>query len=239
MLLLDNGGLYKTTKFAEPRYVGDPVNAVRIFNEKEADELVLLDYRASKLKREPDYAGIRDIAGEAFMPMAYGGGIRSLEQAKKVFDCGFEKVILNSILYENPSLAGEIAAIYGSQAVVASVDVKSGWFGKEQTYAYSGSRKTGKDVISWATQLVNEGVGELIINSIDHDGTWEGYHLPLIDKVSKSVSIPVVALGGAGKTDDLYHAVKAGASAVAAGSMFVFQKKGKGVLISFPTGLSI
>lgn len=234
VLLLNKGGLYKTVKFKDAQYIGDPINSVKIFNEKQADEIILLDYTAGKEKREIDYKKIAEIAGEAFMPMAYGGGIKGFEDAKKVFDCGFEKVVLNSILYSDLSLAQKIASVYGEQAVVGSIDAKKNFLGKYKTYALSGMENTGKNPVDWAKTLQQNGVGEIMLNAIDRDGTWMGYDEELIQVVSAAVSIPVVACGGAGSFADFEKAVQAGASAVAAGSIFVFQKKGMGVLISFP-----
>lgn len=239
VLLLNKGGLYKTVNFKNPKYVGDPINAVKIFNEKEADELLLLDYTASVEKRGPDFTKIAEIAGEAFMPMAYGGGIRSLEEAKKVFDSGFEKVVLNSVLFDNISIVGQIGDIYGAQAVVGCIDIKKNIFGKYKVYSHSGTKSTGKTPLEWAKELEQNGVGEIILNSIDRDGTWDGYLLDTIHEVASKISVPLIACGGAGSIDDFSKAVKAGASAVAAGSMFVFQKKGMGVLISFPTGKAL
>lgn len=235
VLLLSKGGLYKTIKFQKEQYIGDPINAVKIFNEKEADELVLLDYTASKEKRGIDFKKISEIAGEAFMPMAYGGAIQSFDDAKKVFDGGFEKVVLNSVLFSSPRLIEQIADVYGAQAVVGSMDVKKNLFGKYKVYSHSGTKSTGHDPVEWAKTLEQNGVGEIMINSIERDGTWEGYDEALIEKVAHAVSVPVIACGGAGNTEDFIKAVKAGASAVAAGSMFVYQKKGMGVLISFPS----
>ena len=239
VLLLSKGGLYKTIKFKNGRYVGDPINAVKIFNEKEADELLLLDYKASVENRKPDYVKIREIAEEAFMPMAYGGGIKNLEDAKKIFDCGFEKIVLNSILFENISLIEQIANIYGSQSVVGCIDVKKNWFGKYNVYSHSGTKNTDKDPLKWAKEIELKGVGEIILNSIDNDGTWNGYLFDLIKEISNKIDIPMIACGGAGSEEDFRKAVLAGASAVAAGSMFVFQKKEMGVLISFPSSLKI
>lgn len=239
VLLLKDSGLYKTVNFKKPVYVGDPINAVKIFNDKEADELVLLDYNATADGRGIDYKCIEEIAGEAFMPMAYGGGIKSLDDAKRVFDCGYEKVVLNSALFDKPNLVEEIGNIYGAQAVVGSVDYKKNLFGKQKVYAASGTKNTGKEPLGWILQLQQFGVGEVMLNSIDKDGTWSGYDTAYIAKVSEQINVPLIACGGAGSVDDLKSAVKAGASAVAAGSMFVFQKKGKGVLISFPTGVKI
>lgn len=239
VLLLNKGGLYKTINFKNPKYIGDPINSVKIFNEKEADELLLLDYTASVEKRGPDFAKIAEIAGEAFMPMAYGGGIKTLDDAKKVFDSGFEKVVLNSILFDDLSLIEKIGAIYGAQAVAGCIDCKKSLLGGTKSYSYSGTKKSSYTPLQWAKKLEEAGTGEIIINSIDKDGTWNGYAIDVISEVSHSVQIPVIACGGAGSVDDFKQAVSAGASAVAAGSMFVYQKKGMGVLISFPSALQI
>ena len=239
VLLLEKGGLYKTVKFKNPNYVGDPINAVKIFNEKEADELLLLDFRASADKRKIDFNKITEIASEAFMPMAYGGGVTKLDEAKRVFDCCYEKIVLNSVLFENNLLVENIANIYGAQAVVGCMDVKKNFFRKNLVYSHSGKNKTGYTPLEWAAKLEEYGVGEIIINNIDNDGTWEGYNLEIIGEVSAKVKVPVIACGGAGSFDDFRKAVDAGASAVAAGSMFVYQKKGLGVLISFPSSLKL
>lgn len=239
VLLLDKGGLYKTIRFEKPRYVGDPVNTVKIFNEKEADELVVLDFRATLHNRQPDFGKISEIAGEAFMPMAYGGGIRTLDDARRVFDSGYEKVVLNSVLYRDRSLVRRIADIFGSQSVVASIDVRKNWLGRVRAYGRSATRDSGMAPLEWARILEDSGAGEIMLTSVQRDGTWEGYDLPLISEVSQGIGIPLIACGGASGTEDFRMAVAAGASAVAAGSMFVYQKKGMGVLISFSTGLRI
>lgn len=239
VLLLDRGGLYKTVKFGNPVYVGDPINAVRIFSEKETDELILLDYKASKENRAIDFTKIAEIAAEAFMPMSYGGAIRTLDDAKRVFDSGFEKVVLNSVLFNDPDLPGEIASIYGTQAVVGSVDVRRDWLKRSKVYSHSGQRIVIGDPADWVKTLESRGVGEIMLTSVDADGTWSGYQLDMIQKVSAAVSVPVIACGGAGSVTHWQEAVDAGASAVAAGSMFVFQRKGMGVLISFPSNHSL
>jgi imidazole glycerol-phosphate synthase subunit HisF len=236
VLLLKAGGLYKTIRFGKDKYVGDPINTVKIFNEKEADELILLDYNATLEKRGPDLKKIAEIAGEAFMPMAYGGGIGSLDQAKKVFDGGFEKVVLNSVLFNQLTIIEEIGNIYGAQSVVASIDVKATLFGKQKVYSVSGTKKTDLEPVEWAKILESAGAGEIFLNSVDRDGTWEGYDIPLIKAVSAAVGIPVIACGGASGMGDFEKAVReGGASAVAAGSLFVYQRKGMGVLVNFPT----
>lgn len=234
VLLLKDSGLYKTVNFKKPTYVGDPINAVKIFNEKEADEIILLDYNASVDKRGIDFRKIEEISGEAFMPMAYGGGISTLDDAKKVFDSGFEKVVLNSGILNDLKLIDSISEIFGAQAVVGCIDYKKNLFGKVKVYGYSGSKSISIDPVKRAKVLQEHGVGEIMINSIDKDGTWSGYDLDVIKAVTDSVDVPVIACGGAGSVADLQEGVEAGASAVAAGSMFVFQKKGMGVLINFP-----
>jgi cyclase len=240
VLLLKEGGLYKTVRFQKPNYVGDPINTVKIFNEKEADEIVLLDFTASRDKRAINFSRISEIAGEAFMPMAYGGAIRSYEDAVKVFDSGFEKVVLNSVLFTDMELVYRIGRVYGAQAVVGSIDTKKNLFGKYKVFSHSGSRNTGMDPVDWARKLEEAGVGEIMVNAIDRDGTWDGYDTDLLGRVAHAVSVPVIACGGAGNMEDFRKAVASGCSAVAAGSMFVYQKKGMGVLISFPsTGLHV
>lgn len=239
VLLLDKGGLYKTIKFKNASYVGDPINSVKIFNEKEADELVVLGFTASANKTAIDFKKIAEIAGEAFMPMAYGGGIKTLDEAKKVFDAGYEKVVLNSILFRDLSLVEKIGQIYGAQAVVCAIDVKKNIFGKYKVYSDSGTKSTNWSPAEWARELETNGAGEILLNSIEQDGTWGGYDLTITRQVAQAINIPLIACGGAGSTSDLINAVKAGASAVAAGSMFVYQKKGMGVLINFPTGFNI
>lgn len=235
VLLLVKEGLYKTVKFSKPSYIGDPINAVKIFNEKEADELVVLDITASKEKRGPNYSKIAEIAGEAFMPMAYGGGIQTFDDAKKVFDSGYEKIVLNTAAVENPGLIQDVASVYGAQSVVVSIDAKLNWLGKYEVYIKDGSKKIPLSPEQAAERAEASGAGEIFINAIHKDGTWEGFDLKLIQKVSNAVTIPVIACGGASSMNDFKRAVtEGGASAVAAGSMFVYQKKGMGVLISFP-----
>lgn len=239
VLLLKNGGLYKTVNFKKANYVGDPVNTVKIFNEKEADELVVLDFNASVDNRPIDYKKIGEIAGEAFMPMAYGGGIKSLDDAKKVFDAGYEKVVLNSVLFDQQELIEKIGSVYGAQAVVAAIDVKKNFLGKYKVYSHSGTKSASYSPVEWAKKLEQAGAGEILVNNIDQDGSWAGYDVALIGSIAPQINIPLIACGGAGNAGDFKNAVEAGASAVAAGSLFVYQKKGMGVLISFPTGLKI
>ncbi len=234
VLLLRNGGLVKTVKFKDPKYVGDPINAVRIFNEKEVDELVFLDISATPEGRGPDFETLADIASEAFMPMAYGGGISSLDEIKRVFSLGFEKVILNSSAYRSENLIHEAAAVFGSQSVVGCIDVKRSLFGKADVYSASGKNKQPVTLEEHVRRLVGAGAGEILVNSIDRDGTMSGYDLKLISQVAGLVPVPVVACGGARGLDDMSDAVRAGASAVAAGSLFVFYGPHRAVLINYP-----
>ena len=232
-LLLDDGGLVKTIRFKNPRYIGDPINAVRIFNEKEADELLLLDIRASLEGRNPDFHVIEQIVSEAFMPIGYGGGITHIAQIEKLFKVGVEKVVLNTALFTNQQLVIEAVRAFGSQSIVASVDVKRDFFNNYRVYFTSASRKLNEDIRTSLTKIEQMGVGELILNSIDRDGTMKGYDLDLIKMFAQTVNVPVVASGGAGGIQDLVLAISEGASAVAAGSMFVFQGVHRAVLLSY------
>jgi cyclase len=233
-LLLQDGGLVKTRKFKNPKYVGDPVNTIRIFNEKEVDELVVLDIQASKQGREPNYALINEIAGECFMPLCYGGGVRTVEMAARIFDCGVEKICLQTAAFENPGLITKIAKRFGSQAVVLSVDVKQDWLRRMRLY----NAKSGNTAAqAWTDFLrigVESGAGEVIINSVDHDGELDGYNLEIIGQAADIVEVPVIASGGAGTLEDFKAAIAAGASAVAAGAMFVFHGPHRAVLITYP-----
>ncbi len=235
VLLLQKGGLVKSVRFKNNKYVGDPINAVKIFNEKEIDEIVVLDIDATREKRPPAMKKIKEIAGEAFIPLAYGGGITTIEEVKELFYVGVEKVVINHAAISNPRLITEAASLVGSQSIVASIDVKKNLFGKYKVFVRNGTENTGHDPVEFAKKMEETGAGELFLCSIDRDGTYEGYDLDLIRKVSEAVNIPVVACGGAGNIDDFAKAVRHGASAVAAGSMFVFQRPHNAVLISYPS----
>ncbi|MBK9779855.1 MAG: imidazole glycerol phosphate synthase subunit HisF [Anaerolineales bacterium] len=235
-LLLKGQGLVKTVKFKEPKYLGDPINIVRIFNDKEVDELVLLDITATPEKRGPQFDLLKNIASEAFIPLAYGGGIRSMDDVRKLLSLGIEKLIMNTSAVETPSLVREVADHAGSQAAVVSMDVKKGLLGKYEVLTHCGQKKTGLDPVKHAVEMERMGVGEILINSIDRDGTMQGYDLELVRKVADAVSVPVVACGGAGNLSHVSEVIKQGhASAAAAGSIFVFQGPLRGVLISYPT----
>ncbi len=233
-LLLREQGLVKTIKFKDPKYVGDPVNAVRIFNEKEVDELIFLDITATIENRKPNFRMIADIASECFMPFSYGGGIRELEDLKILFSLGVEKVIINSHAALNPDFIRSASSLYGSQSIVVSIDVRKNLVGHYETYILGGRRGTGRGVVDFAKEMEAMGAGEIFLNSIDRDGTGRGYDIDIIRKVSHAISIPLVACGGAGRIEDLAEAVAGGASAVAAGSMFVFHGKHRAVLITYP-----
>lgn len=240
LLLLYNGNLVKTIKFGKFSYIGDPINSVRIFNELEVDELIFLDITASSEKKDPNFNLLHEIANECFMPLSYGGGITSLEQAKKIFDIGFEKISINTSSIENPDLITKIANQYGSQAIIVSLDVKKNLFGKKTIRTFGGKKNTKKNPIDWAIEVENRGAGEILLTSIDNEGTWKGFDIDMIKKITSNVSIPVIAHGGAGNIEHITDAVKnARASAVALGSMVVFQKKGMGVLLNFPDKLNL
>ena len=235
-LLLRNESLVKTVRFGNFTYVGDPANTVRIFNELEVDELLFLDITASLEKRRPNLKVLAGIANECFMPLGYGGGIQSLDHAKAVFDIGFEKVAINTHAAANPALIGDIARHYGSQAVIVSIDVKLSVFGAQTVRTLGGKRNTQRDPIAWVKEVEQMGAGEILLTSINQEGTWEGFDLELVKRVTDAVSIPVIAHGGAGSIEHIRQVVKdAHASAVALGSMVVFQKQGKGVLVNYPS----
>lgn len=236
ILLIQNGGLVKSIKFKNHVYVGDPINAVKIFNEKEVDEIVILDISASKEKRSPNISQISEIAGEAFMPLSYGGGITTLEEVKDILYQGVEKVILNTSALERLDLITQIANQFGSQSAVVSIDVKKDWLGKYKVYRNNGKKKTTLSPIDFAKQVEAAGAGEIILTSIDNDGTYQGFDIDLIREVADAVNIPIVACGGAAELSDFKEAIyQAGASAVAAGSFFVFQRPHRAVLISYPS----
>lgn len=236
ILLLKNSGLYKTRKFANPEYVGDPINCIRIFNDKEADELCFLDIDATRKSCEPNFNILKNIASECFMPLTYGGGVTSIEMVRELTSIGFEKVIINSAAYTNPHLIPKLAERFGVSTVVGSIDVRRNWRGKEQVRISGGQEKIPFKPEDWARQLELQGVGEIIINSIDNDGEMCGYDLDLVSRVSSAVSVPVVAAGGAASLEDLHEVIKdCGASAAAAGAMFVFHGKHRAVLIKYPS----
>ena len=235
-LLVHNKGLVKTVRFQNPKYVGDPINAIKIFNEKEVDELTVLDIDATAEGREPDYKMIENLAVECRMPLCYGGGIKKVEQALRILSLGVEKVAISSVALENPEIISKIAVQVGNQSVVVVLDAKKGAFGRKYTvYTANGTNKTGKRVDELAQEMEKRGAGEIVINSIDRDGVMQGYDLDLVDKVREVVSIPLTVLGGAGSLDDVGALIeKYGIIGASAGSLFVFKGKYRAVLINYP-----
>jgi cyclase len=233
-LLVQDARLVKTRKFKHPQYVGDPINAIRIFNEKEVDELVVLDIQVSKQGMQPNLALINEIAGECFMPLCYGGGVRNIDIAARIFDCGVEKVCLQTAAFEDPQVITQIANRFGSQAVVLSVDVKRDWLRRPRLYNTRSGSVASQTWTEFLRIGVEAGAGEVIVNSVDHDGELDGYDLDIIHQAASMVEVPVIASGGAGKLGDFKTAINAGASAVAAGAMFVFHGPHRAVLITYP-----
>lgn len=234
-MLLQNGGLVKGEKFKKHKYVGDPINAVRIFNEKEVDELVFIDISASVNSCEPDYALIEDMASEGFMPIAYGGGVQRVEQVERLFRLGVEKVIINSAFFSNPELIKECSQIAGSQSIVVAMDVKKSLLGRYEVYVHNGAKKTGINPVEYSIKAQQCGAGEILLTSIDREGVGQGLDLDLVKQVTAAVDIPVIAQGGVGHLEHIRQAVKvSGASAVASGSFFTFHGKHKAVLLTYP-----
>ena len=235
-LLLHDKGLVKTVNFKSPKYVGDPINAVRIFNEKEVDELAFFDIDATVLNKEPDYILIEKLANQSRMPLCYGGGVKTVEQAQKIFGLGIEKIAFSSAVIQNPQLVTQIADRVGSQSVIIVLDIKKKLLGGYEICTHNGKKSTGINPIKFAKELEQLGAGELIINSIDHDGVMKGYDMNLIDKIAGNISIPLTVLGGAGSLADIEKVIdKHGVIGVAAGSLFVFKGPYKAVLINYPT----
>lgn len=236
VLLLKGTGLVKTECFDRPRYLGDPRNAVRIFNEKEVDELVLLDILATPNSLAPQFDLIREIVSEAFMPIAYGGGLAKIDHCSRMLALGVEKIVLNTAAFHDPLIVRQAATEFGSQSVVVAIDVRRQGSGRAEVYTHGGRVATGMDPVEYARRMERCGAGELFLTSIDRDGTMKGYDLDLIRAVTQSVRVPVVANGGAGNVGHIGDAVRrAGASAAAAGSMFVYHGKHRAVLITFPS----
>lgn len=233
-LLLRDQGLVKTVKFNKYRYLGDPINAVKIYNDKEVDELIFLDIDATKEKRKPDYNFLKKIAEQCFMPLCYGGGVKTVDEAKRIFELGFEKISLNTTAYNNPDIIKNLVEMFGAQSIVGSMDIRTDWKGHKLVYLYSPKKYIGINPIEYALYLENLGVGEIFLNSIDNDGMMGGYDYQMIKQISNSVSVPIIACGGAGKIEDCKKAIETGASAAAAGSLFVYWGRNKAVLINYP-----
>ncbi|HOJ19250.1 MAG TPA: AglZ/HisF2 family acetamidino modification protein [Ignavibacteriaceae bacterium] len=236
VLLLRNSGLVKSVAFKDYRYIGDPINAVKIFNDKRADELVFLDITASKENRLISLEFVHKVGDEANMPFAVGGGIRNVKDIRSILENGAEKVVLNSVAYEKTDFIKAAADSFGSSTIVVCIDVKKNLFGNYKLVYKNASRKIEDNPIEFAQKMEEYGAGEIIIQSVDKDGTYQGYDLELIRKVAESVTLPVIGLGGAGDYKDFTKCIKSGlASAVAAGSLFVYHGPRRAVLISFPT----
>ena len=236
-LLIQNGGLVKTQKFSDPKYVGDPINAVKIFNEKEVDELIVLDINASTLGQEPNYALIRSLANECRMPLCYGGGVKNIEQLERIIQLGVEKVAISSAAIADPGFIAQAAKRVGSQSVVVVLDIKkTGLLRRYEVFTQNGSASSGLSPIDFVEKMESLGAGEIVINSIDQDGLMQGYDLGLIEAIRKRTSLPITALGGAGSLADIQGLIeKFGIIGAAAGSLFVFKGKYRAVLINYPS----
>jgi imidazole glycerol-phosphate synthase subunit HisF len=235
ILLLHKQGIYKTTNFEAPKYIGDPINIIRIFNEKQVDEIMLLDIDAARQRREPEYALLEEIVSECFCPLAYGGAIASVDMVRRLTNLGIEKAILNTASQTVPGLIEDISTQFGRSTVVGSIDYKAKFWGKNEVMVRGGTIKTGLDPVAWAIELEKRGAGEICLNCIDREGTMKGYDLATLKQVVEAVGVPVIAAGGAGSLDDLRKAIlDAGAAAAAAGSLFVYHGKHRAVLVTYP-----
>jgi imidazole glycerol-phosphate synthase subunit HisF len=233
-LLLQNDGLVKTTQFKNAKYVGDPINALRIFNDKEVDEVMVLDIQASKNKKEPNYKLIEQFASECFMPLTYGGGINNVEQAKRLFNAGVEKICIQTAALHDISIVEKLAQKWGSSSILVSVDVKKNWLGKYKLYQASSGKFLDEPWLEFLQKAVNSGAGEIVLNDVDKDGMMTGMNTALIRQASNSIDVPLVAIGGVGSLADIKAGVDAGASAISAGAFFVFQGPHKAILITYP-----
>jgi len=234
-LLLSKNTLVKTINFKDPSYIGDPINTLRIFNELEADELILLDIRASIEGRVPNFDLLDKISKECFMPLAYGGGLKNIEEVRKIFKIGFEKIIINSSSYTNPSLIKQIAEEFGSQSLIIAIDYKKDFLRRNKTYYLSGTEKIGQDVLDWCLEMESLGAGEIMLTCIDAEGTWNGLPLDFISEIDNKINIPLIAHGGTAKAEDIEDLFSnSKVSAVALGNMVIYQKEGMGVLVNMP-----
>lgn len=235
-LLLQDGGLVKTVKFRDPKYIGDPINAVKIYNEKEVDELIFLDIDASKKGTPPQLDVIRDLATECFMPFAYGGGITTLQQIQEILRIGVEKVVLNNSALEDIGLVRQAAVHFGNSTIIGAIDVDKDWLGRYKVYSHKQKKTLSIDPLEYAKRLEDAGVGEIFVNAVYKDGTYTGFDLELLKMITAAVNVPLIACGGASKIEDFAKVVnEAHVSAVAAGSLFVFQGPHRAVLISYPS----
>lgn len=233
-LLIEEDYLVKTVKFKYDKYIGDPINTLRLFNEKEVDEIVFLDISASKRFAEPNFELLKDLASECFMPMSYGGGISNLQQIEKILSIGIEKVVINNHSLVDSDFIKDAVRNFGSTTIIGAIDIKRNFFNKVEVFSHVRNKSTNIKVSDHLAKLVNDGVGELLINDVDRDGTYSGFDLSLIKKLSETISVPMIICGGASSYDDLTNALQGGASAVAAGSIFIFNGPHRAVLISYP-----
>lgn len=233
-LLMDGGRLIKTYKFQKPKYVGDPINAIRIFNDKEVDELILIDINASKNKTEPDFKLLEKISSECFMPLCYGGGINNIDQAKALFNIGIEKICIQTEFIRNPSFVKELSAQFGSQSIVVSVDIKKDFFRNYKVYSSVDRKLLKIPLIEHLKQIELLGAGEILMSSVDNEGTMSGMDTNLIKIGKKASSLPIIANTGVGSLDHIKEGFEAGAHAIAVGSFFVFHGPHKAVLITYP-----
>ena len=238
-LLLQDGDLVKTVKFSNPKYVGDPLNVIRIFNDKEVDEIIVLDIGVSKKGGEPDYSLIERFAGECFMPLCYGGGVRTVSQAQQIFKLGVEKVCLQTAALDDLVIINRIADAFGSQSLIVSVDVKKDWMGHYMLYRSAEGRKIRLPWLDFLSRIEDAGAGEIIVNSVDLDGTMAGIDIGLVQKAASVINVPLIAMGGVGSLSDIRAAIRAGASAVSAGAFFVFNGPHRAVLITYPGYLEL
>lgn len=232
-LLISNNGLVKGKKFKNHQYVGDPINAVKIFNDKEVDELAIIDISNTKQKKQPNFKQIAEIASEAFMPLSYGGGVSNIEQVDQILYSGVEKIILNSSAVFYPDLITQISSKYGNQSVIISVDIRKDIFGRSFVYTNCGEKNTKKNPLEFIKECENRGAGEILLTSINNEGTYSGYDLASIKSICETISIPIIANGGASCVSDMKDAILSGASAVAAGNMFIFRRPHNAVLINY------
>lgn len=237
-LLIHDNGLVKTVNFKNPKYVGDPINAVKIFNEKAVDELAIFDIDATVLGKEPNYSLIERLASQSMMPLCYGGGVKTVVQAQRIFSLGIEKIALSSAVLQNPKLITDISERVGAQSVIVVLDVKKKLLGGYEIYTHNGKKTTGINPFKFVEEAQKLGAGEIVINSIDKDGVMKGYDLDLIAKIREKISLPMTVLGGAGSLGDIEKVIdQHGVIGVAAGSLFVFKGPYKAVLINYPTQL--
>jgi cyclase len=234
-LLVKDHGLVKTTRFANPKYVGDPINAIRIFNEKEVDELALLDISATPGGRGPNFDLVQDVASECFMPLAFGGGVRGLEDAERLFALGVEKVVLRSAAMTDLRLVTSVAEFAGSSSVTVSVDVRRPRIGRPQLFAPGAPLHGDRDWVGFIRRAIDAGAGEIVLNAVDQDGTMDGMDEELIAAGAGAASVPLVAVGGVGSLEHIRAGINAGADAVGAGSFFVYYGARRAVLITYPS----